>query len=167
MVLPIVLWPDRRLATAAATVEARGDDLAELLSQMFETMYHAGGRGLAAPQVGVMARVFVMDEGWKRGAPDPQVFVNPQILWQSGSVAEGPEGCLSIPGLTVPVVRHAAVRVAWEDVTGAARDDTLTDFAAICAQHEIDHLDGIVTLDRVSADLREALLLGYPPASGA
>ncbi|MFN0116191.1 MAG: peptide deformylase [Paracoccaceae bacterium] len=161
MALPILTWPDPRLSAPSAPVGGRGDALAGLLSDMFETMYAAGGRGLAAPQVGVLSRVFVMDEGWKRGAPDPQVFVNPVILSRSEEMAEGPEGCLSIPGLTVPVARHLAVRLAWEDIGGQACGADLAGFTAICAQHEIDHLDGIVTLDRVSPELRAELLTGY------
>ena len=161
MALPLVLWPDARLTTAAAPVAGRDDTLAELLSQMFDTMYHAGGRGLAAPQVGILQRVFVMDEGWKRGQPTPQVFVNPVILDRSPDTTEGPEGCLSIPVLTVPVTRHTEIRVSWADIDGHARTETLTGFAAICAQHEIDHLDGIVTLDRIAPDLRATLLKDY------
>jgi peptide deformylase len=161
MALPIVLWPDARLATATAPVAARDDALAELLSQMFETMYAAQGRGLAAPQVGVLSRVFVMDESWKQGVPKPRAYVNPVIVSRSGNLVESAEGCLSIPGLTVPVMRDDGVRVSWQDIEGIAREEDLTGFAAICAQHEIDHLDGIVTLDRVSADVREALLRDY------
>jgi peptide deformylase len=163
MALPVVLWPDARLARIAAPVSGRDDALAELIAQMFDTMYHASGRGLAAPQVGVLQRVFVMDEGWKRGEPSPQVFVNPVILDRSDAAAEGPEGCLSIPGLTVPVTRHTEVRVTWTDISGQPRDETLIGFAAICAQHEIDHLDGIVTLDRVTPGLRATLLRDYRP----
>jgi peptide deformylase len=161
MALPLVLWPDARLAARTDPVARRGGDLAALLSQMFETMYAAQGRGLAAPQVGVLSRVFVMDESWKQGVPGPQVFVNPVILSRSEEMVESPEGCLSIPGLTVPVRRHGAVRVAWEDLGGARREEDLSGFAAICAQHEIDHLDGIVTLDRVTDEVRETLLGDY------
>lgn len=153
MILPILHWPDARLSTPAAPSELT-DDLRALAADMLETMYAAPGRGLAAPQVGRLERLFVMDVGWKDGSAMPIVMVNPEILQLSDRVMAGPEGCLSIPGPTPIVERAAEVRMRWTDLDGAMHDELLTGFAAICAQHEYDHLDGIVTLDRLSREAR-------------
>ncbi len=152
-VLPVRLWPDPVLSSVAGPVT----DLAaarDLAADMLDTMYHAEGRGLAAPQVGVSLRVFVMDAAWKQAAPAPQVLVNPVIVSRSDDVVVGPEGCLSIPGITTAIARAPAIRLRWTDLDGAMHEADLTGFHAICAQHEIDHLDGIVTLDRLSPEAR-------------
>jgi peptide deformylase len=152
-VLAVRLWPDPVLSRVAGPVT----DLATaqvLAADMLDTMYHAQGRGLAAPQAGVSLRVFVMDATWKEGTPAPQVFVNPVILSRSDDVAVGPEGCLSIPDITTDIARATAIRLRWTDLDGASHEAGLTGFHAICAQHEIDHLDGIVTLDRLSPEAR-------------
>jgi peptide deformylase len=153
MILPILRWPDALLSTPCAPA-VLSDDLRILAADMLETMYAAPGRGLAAPQVGRLVRVFVMDVTWKEGTRAPQVFVNPEILWLSGKRRVGPEGCLSIPGPTTMVERAEAVRMRWTDLEGEVRVEVLTGFAAICAQHEFDHLDGILTLDRLSPEAR-------------
>jgi peptide deformylase len=158
-VLPILKWPDPRLATPCTAVGT--EDVARLVADMLETMYAAPGRGLAAPQVGVLKRLFVIDVTWKDGTPDPQVVIDPQILWRSEETAIGAEGCLSIPGVMADVPRATSIRMAWTGPDGQTRDQTLTGFAAICAQHEYDHLDGIVTFDRLSADQRLAVQSAY------
>lgn len=139
---------------ACAAAGPPGDDLRALAADLLETMYAAGGRGLAAPQVGDLRRVFVMDEGWKSGAPRPQVFLDPEILWRSADLVMGPEGCLSIPGITVQVARAAEIRLAHTGLDGLRRETLLQGFAAICAQHECDHLDGTLTLDRLTPAAR-------------
>lgn len=152
-VLPVRLWPDPVLSSVAGLVtDLRA--VRVLAADMLDTMYHAQGRGLAAPQVGVSLRVFVMDATWKQGTPVPQVFVNPAILSRSDDALLGPEGCLSLPGITTDIARATAIRLRWWDIDGAAQEADLTGFHAICAQHEIDHLDGIVTLDRLSPEAR-------------
>ncbi len=153
MILPILRWPDPRLSQPCRPAEL-SEDLRQLAADMLETMYAAPGRGLAAPQVGRLLRVFVMDVTWKEGARTPVVMVNPEVLWSSDQRRVGPEGCLSIPGPTTQVERAEAVRMRWTDLDGGVRDETLTGFAAICAQHEYDHLDGILTLDRLSPEAR-------------
>jgi peptide deformylase len=158
-VLPILRWPDARLTTVCAPVSG---DVAGLAGDLLDTMYAAPGRGLAAPQVGVLLRVFVMDAGWRAGAPAPEVCINPEVLWQSAERASGAEGCLSIPGPAPEVVRATAVRLAWTDLAGARQERLLTGFEAICAQHEIDHLDGILMLDRLGAAARDAAIAGMP-----
>lgn len=151
--LAVRLWPDAVLSRVADAVT----DLAaarSLAADLLDTMYHAQGRGLAAPQVGVSLRLFVMDATWKLGTPAPQVFVNPLILSRSGDPVSGPEGCLSIPGITTEIARAPAIRLRWTDLDGSDHEADMTGFHAICAQHEIDHLDGIVTLDRLSTEAR-------------
>lgn len=152
-VLAVRLWPDPVLSRVADPVTESAAAWG-LAADMLDTMYHVQGRGLAAPQVGVSMRVFVMDATWKEGTPAPQVFVNPVIVSRSDDVATGPEGCLSIPGITTAIARATAIRLRWTDLDGMGQEADLTGFHAICAQHEIDHLDGIVTLDRLSPEAR-------------
>jgi peptide deformylase len=154
MLLPILRWPDPRLSVPCEPA-VLDDDLQALAADMLETMYAAPGRGLAAPQVGRLVRMFVMDATWKEGNPAPQVFVNPKIVELMGDRVVGPEGCLSIPGPVTEVARAPSVRVRWTDLRGVAHDEVLTGFAAICVQHEDDHLDGILTLDRLSPEARQ------------
>lgn len=153
-VLPILHWPDPRLSAPCAPAVA-GPDLERLAADMIDTMYAAPGRGLAAPQVGALVRIFVMDTGWKDGGTRaPRVFVNPRLLWRSADEATGPEGCLSIPGIVTMVARARTIRLGWQDLDGSAQEAELTGFDAICAQHEYDHLDGVVTLDRLDSEAR-------------
>jgi len=158
--LPILRWPDERLSTLCEPA-VRGDATAELAADMLETMYDAPGRGLAAPQVGVLTRLFVMDATWKEGRPDPHVFLNPVIIEKSPNIVTGPEGCLSIPGIEVPVARADWVVVRWKTPEGLQQEARLEGFAAICVQHETDHLDGRVTLTRVDPAARKALEAQY------
>ena len=155
MLLPILRWPDPRL-TQKCVPAGPGDDLSGLAADMLETIYAAPGRGLAAPQVGRLVRMFVMDVTWKDGARSPMVFINPEILALLGARVVGPEGCLSIPGPVTEVERAEAVQIRWTDLEGHLNEAILTGRAAICAQHEYDHLDGILTLDRLSPEARAA-----------
>jgi peptide deformylase len=152
-VLPILRWPDPRLRMACTPASVDDATLA-LARDMLQTMYQAQGRGLAAPQVGVQARLFVMDATWKMGEPASETFINPEILWRAPEMVPGPEGCLSIPGPITQIARHPAIILRWTTTEGAIAAAKLTGFRAICAQHEIDHLDGILTLDRLSPDAR-------------
>ncbi len=119
-VLTLVFYPDARLAQPCATVG--GDDLSGLISNMFDTMYAAPGRGLAGPQVGVMKRIFVMDCTWKEGAKTPMAFLDPEIIAASAEKDTLDEGCLSIPGLMVPVVRSTEITVRWKDAHGTVQE---------------------------------------------
>ncbi len=161
MIRPIVLWPDPVLSTVCAPVPVIDDDVRRLAADMLETMYAAPGRGLAAPQVGVALRLFVMDTAWKTGDPAPVVMVNPEIVGAGDSRATGTEGCLSIPGVTADVERAETVTMRWTTLEGDAREEELTGFDAICAQHEFDHLNGIVTFDRVTPEVRLELEAVY------
>ncbi len=147
----IVKWPDSRLKTVATAVTRFDADLAVLAADMFATMYAAPGRGLAGPQIGVLERIFVMDCGWKEGTPAPHAVINPEILAAEGEETMA-EGCLSVPGLTVQVTRPARVRLRWQDLSGAWQEADFGGFEAVCIQHENDHLDGILHLDRTTAD---------------
>ena len=159
MIRRVLRWPDERLTQVAQPTCVDGQTLA-LAVDMLETMYDADGRGLAAPQIGVLTRVFVMDAAWKSGDPVPEVFINPEILWRSPHMALGTEGCLSIPGVQADVMRHAELILQWQMADGSTQAQKLTGFRAICAQHEIDHLNGIVTLDHLSPDARAAAIAG-------
>ena len=149
----ILRWPDARLKAVAAAASADDATLA-LARDMLETMYAADGRGLAAPQVGISARVFVMDASWKTGVAAPETFLNPEIIWRSTDMVTGPEGCLSIPGIVAEVARAKEIILRWVTPDGAIAAQKLVGFRAICAQHEVDHLDGVLTLDHLSADAR-------------
>lgn len=158
-VLPILRWPDDRLAKLCAA--AGDEDLRGLITDLFDTMYAAGGRGLAAPQVGVLKRLFVLDAGWKDGAPSPEVFIDPAIVVAARERDVAEEGCLSIPGLSVPVERPVAVTLGWRCEKGDLHMRDFDGFEARAIQHELDHLEGVVTLDRVGDQTRTELLKGY------
>jgi peptide deformylase len=161
--LPLVLWPDARLSETCAPVEAVTDEIRALAADMLETMYAAPGRGLAAPQVGVLKRLFVMDATWKEDAPEPFVMINPVIMARDAARAVIEEGCLSIPGLSIAVDRPAAVTVQWTSETGEIHMNDFDGAEARIIQHEMDHLNGVVTLDHLDAAARAAVLQGYAP----
>jgi len=158
-VLPLVFYPDARLAQPCAAVV--DEELSGLIADMFDTMYAAPGRGLAGPQVGVMKRVFVMDCTWKEGTKTPMAFLNPEIIAASADEDTLDEGCLSIPSLMVPVARPTEVTVRWNDASGTVQEQCFDGFEARCIQHEMDHLDGRVTLDHLSEAARADILKGY------
>lgn len=151
MIRDIVMDPDPRLRAFCAPVLGVDDALHGLIADMFETMYAAPGRGLAAPQVGVLQRVFVMDATWKTRAATPLVFVNPEILSRSSETQVNEEGCLSIPGHPVQVTRPAEIEVMWLDADGTQRRGAFDGFEAACICHEMDHLDGVLILDHEAA----------------
>lgn len=147
MKLEILQYPNPKLAEVCAPVTNID---ASLIEDMFETMYDAPGRGLAAPQVGVMQRVFVMDATWKEGDMTPIAFVNPVITGQGGSQVNE-EGCLSIPDTPRRVERADWVDVTWTAIEGTAQSERFEGFAAACVCHELDHLDGKLILDHEAA----------------
>jgi peptide deformylase len=158
--LPIVIYPDPILRERCLPVERVDDEMRRFLDDMMETMYEAPGVGLAAPQVGVLRRVLVMDPGFRKadGPADPYMLVNPEIL----SVGEVPrvyeEGCLSIPEMYAEVERPASVRVRYVDRDGTQQERLFEDHAATVAQHEIDHLNGILFIDYLSRLKRDRLI---------
>lgn len=161
MIRPIVLWPDPVLSQTCDPVGEITEDIRALAADMLETMYDAPGRGLAAPQVGIPLRLFVMDCTWKDGDRTPKVVINPEIVSVSEQHATGPEACLSIPGVTAPVERHTSIILRYTDLDGETHQQQLDGFEAICAQHEFDHLNGIVTFDRLDADMRALIEAEY------
>lgn len=159
-VLEIVKWPDTRLTTVCDSVE-QSDDLVALIQDMFETMYHATGRGLAAPQVGVLKRLFVMDSTWKIGDRSPIACINPRIVERSEDIGSIKEGCLSIPGILVAVERPNWIVLEWTDREGATQRQKLAGDTARVAQHELDHLDGIITFLHLDDESRVAAEAEY------
>jgi peptide deformylase len=145
--LSLRLHPDPILRAGCAPVAG---DVSALARAMLGAMYAAPGRGLAAPQVGLALRLFVMDAGWKEGRPDPRVYVNPEVIWASDETDIAREACLSIPGVSRPVRRPSACTLA-HDGPGGRAVARLEGFAARCAQHEMDHLDGRLILDHPEA----------------
>lgn len=160
-VLPIVQWPDPRLTETCAPVEAITPEIEKLAADMLETMYAAPGRGLAGPQVGAMVRLFVMDAGWKEGKPDPVVCINPMLMEVSEERVSNSEGCLSIPGVSATISRPAQVQMVWTGLNGGRYVQSFSGFAAACVQHEIDHLDGIITFDHLDAEQRARVEAEY------
>ncbi|ART99681.1 peptide deformylase [Yoonia vestfoldensis] len=147
MALDLRFDGDPVLRAVAAPVLAFDDDLELLVAEMLASMYAAPGRGLAAPQVGVSQRVFVIDTTWKDGDANPQAFVNPQIMARSDTTATGVEACLSIPGRSFAVARPTWVELRWQDIGGAVQQGRFDGVAAICICHEYDHLDGVLISD--------------------
>ncbi len=135
---------DPVLLEVAAPVCAFNEDLALLVRDMFETMYAAPGRGLAAPQVGISQRVFVVDTTWKEAEPTPMIFINPRLISQSHVKQIGVEACLSIPGKSFEVTRPEWVELAWQDLDGVPQTGRFDGVDAICICHENDHLDGLL-----------------------
>lgn len=164
-VLEILKWPDPRLMETCAPVAGVTPEIEALARDMLETMYAAPGRGLAAPQVGVLKRVFVMDTGWKEGKPDPLVCINPMFQEIGEDRAENDEGCLSIPGVTSRISRPSKVQMVWTGLNGGRYVQSFEGFAAACAQHELDHLDGVITFDHLTADTRAEAEAAYVSAN--
>jgi peptide deformylase len=156
--LPIVIAPDAVLKTKAKPVERVDDRVRRLLDDMLETMYDAPGIGLAAPQVGVLERVVVIDVAEKDHPPSPMRIVNPEIVWSSEELSTYNEGCLSLPEHYADVTRPSRVRVRYLDETGTAREVEADGLLATCLQHEIDHLDGVLFIDRLSMLKRNMIL---------
>jgi peptide deformylase len=154
--LSIVRYPDPVLLSIGKPVAEDGfeSDLHELIEDMYETMYDAGGVGLAAPQVGVSKRLFVMDVPEEDGARRKITFINPEIVHVEGEQT-GDEGCLSFPGLYQTVRREMRVIIRAQDPGGKQVEYDLKDLAARCVLHEADHCDGIVFLDRMTPLKRE------------
>jgi peptide deformylase len=145
---PILLHPDPRLKKACAPVTDLTDDLRSLANDMLKTMYEAPGIGLAAPQVGVLNRLIVLDCIKAEGeAPRPLIMFNPEVIASSDELNTYEEGCLSIPDQYADVTRPAEVEVRWIDRDGTERSETFDKLWATCVQHEIDHLDGKLFID--------------------
>ncbi len=150
--LPILEFPDPRLRTRAQPVQSFDAALERVVADMFETMYAAPGVGLAGTQVDVHRQIIVMDTSAEKD--QPQVYINAQIVEREGSeVAE--EGCLSVPNVFEPIKRATRVRAKAQDVKGQMFERELTGLAAVCLQHELDHLAGKLLVDYLSLLKRE------------
>ena len=145
---PILLHPDPRLKKLATPIDDLSDELRVLADDMLATMYDAPGIGLAAPQIGVLRRVIVLDCVKEEGeAPRPLVMFNPEIVSASDETSVYEEGCLSIPEQYAEVTRPADVEARWIDRDGNAQREVFSGLWATCVQHEIDHLDGKLFID--------------------
>ncbi len=162
-ILRIFEAPDPILRQVSRPVEKVDEELRSLIADMFETMYAAPGIGLAAIQVGVPKRLLIIDlqepeeEG---GEPvrDPRVFINPEILETSDSEVPYQEGCLSIPDQYADVLRPDRVRARWLDQDGNAHEEWIEGLLAVCLQHEIDHLNGVLFIDHLSRLKRDMIM---------
>lgn len=157
-VLEIIEAPDPRLKTVSIPVDAVDDDLRRLMDDMLETMYLAPGIGLAAIQVAVPKRALVMDLSRDDDPPEPLYFVNPEIVWASDEVARYSEGCLSVPEQYAEVERPAECHVSYLDYNGNEQLLKADGLLATCLQHEMDHLNGVLFIDHLSALKRTMIL---------
>ena len=161
----IIKLPDRRLRLKSEPVKQIDTGIRKLVDDMFETMYKAPGIGLAAIQVGVAKRVITMDLSKKENDHVPQVFINPEILWQSEERAKFEEGCLSIPDYYEEVERPAEVRVKYLDLAGKKREIDAEGLLATCLQHEIDHINGVLFIDHLSKLKRDRVIKKFTKAA--
>jgi len=157
-ILPIIVAPDPRLKKKCAPVERVDDTVRRLMDDMLETMYQAPGIGLAAPQVGVLKRVLVVDVGEQDEQRRPYLMANPELVWVSDEDATYEEGCLSLPEHYADVVRPAAIKVRYLDRENEIRELDAEGLLGTCIQHEMDHLDGILFVDHISALKRNMIL---------
>ena len=146
----ILTVPNPVLKQVSSPVEGVDNDLRRLMDDMLETMYAAPGIGLAAIQVGVPRQVIVMDLARQEDPPEPRFFVNPEILWASDETALYEEGCLSVPEVYDEVARAAQVRLRYLDYNGQEVVEEAEGLFAVCIQHEMDHLKGVLFIDHLS-----------------
>jgi peptide deformylase len=156
--LNILIAPDQRLKQRSDPVEKVDQRVRDLMDNMLETMRLANGIGLAAPQVGVLKRVIVIDLSGPDDPARPQFIANPEILWYSETWASGEEGCLSLPEHYAEVTRPAAIRVRYLDYENEVREIEADGLLAKCIQHEADHLDGVLFVDHLSSLRRNMIL---------
>ena len=156
--LDIIIAPDPRLKVKCAPVAKVDAATRKVMDDMLETMYAAPGVGLAAPQVGVAKRVIVVDVARQGEPPQPYRMANPEIVWVSDDDIAYNEGCLSLPEHYADVTRPRAVRVRYLDHENEIRELEAEGLLATCVQHEMDHLDGILFVDHISALKRNMIL---------
>ena len=156
--LPILTAPDPELKKISQPVKQVDASVRKLMDDMLETMYHAPGIGLAAPQVGVLKRVIVLDLAREGEEPQPLRIANPEVVWVSDDDATYNEGCLSVPEHYADVVRPAACRVKYLDQDNKQQEIAAEGLLATCLQHEIDHLDGVLFIDHLTSLKRNIIL---------
>lgn len=156
--LQVITAPDPRLKRKSKSVARVDDRIRRLMADMLETMYAENGIGLSAPQIGALERVIVVDIGGEDGKRTPLKLANPEILWRSEAHIVGNEGCLSLPEYYADVERPAEIRLRYLDAQGEIREMEAKGLLATCIQHEIDHLEGVLFVDHVSA-LKRGIIL--------
>jgi len=152
---PIVRFPDPRLRQKAEPIATVDAEVRALAQDLVETMRAAPGIGITAPHIGILKRLVVIQ---LEGDPEPHVYINPRIVWTSPDMIRHTEGSVSMPGVTDEIERHARVRVSCLGLDGAERDEEGEGLMAVCLQHEIDQLDGIFWIDRLSKLRRDRLI---------
>jgi peptide deformylase len=161
----IIILPDKRLRSVSKPVAGIDDGIRTLVADMLDTMYEAPGIGLAAIQVAVPARVVVMDLSKREEEAEPQVFINPEIIWKSEEISHYEEGCLSIPDIQEEVERPARVKVRYLDLDGKLQETDAEGLFATCIQHEIDHLNGVLFIDHISKLKRDRIIKKFDKAA--
>jgi len=154
----IIVAPDPRLKTMCKRIEKVDANIRALMDDMLESMHAANGIGLAAPQVGVDKRVIVIDVAREEEDPAPLRMANPEIIWVSDDDEAHEEGCLSLPEHYSEVVRPRAVKVRYLDHENEIRELDAEGILSVCVQHEMDHLDGVLFVDHISALKRNMIL---------
>lgn len=154
-ILPVLRFPDERLRTVAKPVTEVNDDIRTIIDNMFETMYHEKGVGLAATQVNIHQRIVVMDVS--ENSDQPITFINPEIIKKSDETFINEEGCLSVPGCYAKVTRHERVTVKALDRNGKEFTIDGDELLSICIQHELDHLAGVLFVDYLSPLKRQRI----------
>jgi peptide deformylase len=157
-VRPIVTYPDPRLRAVAAPVTEFDSALRDLAADLLETMRAASGIGITAPHIGVAQRLVVLEPSPAEGA---RIYVNPRIVWAGDALIRHAEGSISMPGVTAEIERPAQIRVSYQDLTGAAQSEEASGLLAVCHQHEIDQLDGIFWIQKLSPLKRERAIKRY------
>jgi peptide deformylase len=158
----IVRYPDRRLAIPARPVTVFDDALRDLARDLLETMHAAPGIGITAPHIGIPLRVVVLELDAKDGA---RTYINPEIEWASPEMILHREGSVSMPGVNDEVQRHARVRISYQDVDGNMQTEESDGLRAVCHQHEIDQLNGMFWINRLSRLKRERLVKRFEKMS--
>ena len=161
----IITLPDKRLRQVSDPVKAVDAKLRALVDDMFETMYKAPGVGLAAIQVGVPQRVITVDTAKKDEPKNPQVFINPEVIWSSDDKGTYEEGCLSIPEYYEEVERPLQVKVRFMDLTGKTHEVEANGMLATVLQHEIDHTNGVLFIDHISKLKRDRVIKKFAKAA--
>lgn len=154
----IVMFPDPRLRAVAAPVTVFDAALHALADDLLDTMRAAGGVGITAPHIGVAQRLVVLELSVETG---PQTYINPEIVWSSPETIRHAEGSVSMPGVSAEIARPARVRANYQDTRGATQTEEASGFHAVCHQHEIDQLDGIFWIQKLSALKRDQVIRRY------
>ncbi len=145
----ILLYPNPLLLRTSDRIDKFDDNLVSLSRDLSDTMYNADGIGLAAPQIGINKRIFVMDCSKEDEKKDCKIIINPELEDESQEISSYKEGCLSIPEITEEIFRPKVIKVVYQDINGVLKRDTFDNLWSTCFQHELDHLDGKLFIDRL------------------